>query len=56
LLYENKFSNDDFWLFKDTMNIIRGKYYLNDTYETVDKDFQDMCSMFITFQLKKNDI
>ena len=56
MLDKNLFSNEDFWVFKDAMNIIRWKYYMNDTYETVDKDFQEMCSLFISLQLKKNDI
>lgn len=55
LLNQNKFSNEDFWLLKDAMSIIRWKYYMDETYETVDKDFQEMCSLFISLQLKKND-
>ena len=55
LLNQNKFSNEDFWILKDAMNIIRWKYYMDETYETVDKDFQEMCSFFISLQLKKND-
>ncbi len=56
LLIKNQISKDDFWLLKDAINIVRWKYYVNDNYESIDWDFQDMCVFIISLQLQNNDI
>ena len=56
LLEKNQITNSDFLILKDAITIIRWKYFMDDNYQTIDKEYQDMCKFFVKLQLKYNDI
>lgn len=53
IIESNSLTWEDFLDVKNAMDIFRWKYLMNSRYMTIDKDYQDMCRVFITLLLQK---
>lgn len=53
-LEAKKFDREDFEIIRDFVYIVCGHFFINESYQTIEKDYQEICSFFIALLLERN--
>ena len=53
-LEAKKFDREDFEIIRDFVYIVCGHFFINESYQTIEEDYQEICSFFIALLLERN--